>query len=90
MNAHAASGVSYGGFRSAALGITYVADGRFDIFAHQFLSPWDIAAPSVIAREAGAKVLSLKTGTEATWDEAQVIIANPTLARAAIALLSRP
>jgi myo-inositol-1(or 4)-monophosphatase len=75
---------------SAALGITYVADGRFDLFAHQFLSPWDIAAPGLIAREAGARVLSLKTGSDAMWDEAQVIIANPVLARAAITLLSRP
>ena len=73
---------------SAALGITYVADGRFDVFAHQYLSPWDIAAPALIAREAGASVLSLKTGADATWDEAQVVIANPTLARAAIALLN--
>ena len=74
---------------SAALGITYVADGRFDVFAHQFLSPWDIAAPGLIAREAGARVLSLKTGEDANWDEAQVIIANPVLARAAYQLLSR-
>ena len=74
---------------SAALGITYVADGRFDVFAHQFLSPWDIAAPALIAREAGAKVLSLKTGEDAKWDEAQVIIANPTLARSAMTLLER-
>jgi len=74
---------------SAALGITYVADGRFDLFAHQFLSPWDIAAPGLIAREAGARVLSLKTGEDASWDEAQVIIANPTLAKAALALLTR-
>jgi myo-inositol-1(or 4)-monophosphatase len=72
---------------SAALGITYVADGRFDLFAHQYLSPWDIAAPGLIAREAGARVLSLKTGEEANWDEAQVLIANPTLAKAAYRLL---
>lgn len=75
---------------SAALGIAYVADGRFDLFAHQFLSPWDIAAPGLIAREAGASVLSLKTGKDARWDEAQVIIANPVLARAVTSLLSRP
>jgi myo-inositol-1(or 4)-monophosphatase len=74
---------------SAALGMTYVADGRFDLFAHQFLSPWDTAGPSFIAREAGASVLSLKTGRDASWDEAQVIIANPTLARAAMTLLER-
>ena len=74
---------------SAALGMTYVADGRFDLFAHQFLSPWDTAGPSFIAREAGASVISLKTGGDAAWDEAQVIIANPTLAKAAMALLER-
>ena len=74
---------------SAALGMTYVADGRFDIFAHQFLSPWDTAGPAFIAREAGASVLSLKTGRDASWDEAQVIIANPTLAKAAMTLLER-
>jgi fructose-1,6-bisphosphatase/inositol monophosphatase family enzyme len=44
---------------------------RFDVFAHQFLSPWDIAVPGLIAREAGAKVLSLKTGGDAMWDEAR-------------------
>ena len=74
---------------SAALGMTYVADGRFDLFAHQFLSPWDTAGPAFIAREAGARVLSLKTGRDASWDEAQVIVANPTLARAAMTLLER-
>ncbi|TME39698.1 MAG: hypothetical protein E6I57_06665 [Chloroflexi bacterium] len=74
---------------SAALGICYVADGRFDLFAHQFLWPWDIAAPSLIAREAGARVVSLKTGADARWDERQVVIGNPTLARAAFALLDR-
>jgi myo-inositol-1(or 4)-monophosphatase len=82
-----------GGMRdvgSAALGIAYVADGRFDVFAHQFLSPWDIAAPSLIAREAGARVLSLRTGEDAAWDERQVVIANAALAREAMKLLRRP
>ena len=74
---------------SAALGMAYIADGRFDLFAHQFLSPWDTAGPSFIAREAGARVISLKTGHDASWDAAQVIIANPTLAKAAMALLER-
>lgn len=74
---------------SAALGVTYVADGRFDLFAHQYLSPWDIAGPSLIAREAGAAVLSIKTGGDAKWDERAVVIGNPTLARVAIALINR-
>ena len=75
---------------SAALGVTYVADGRFDVFAHQYLSPWDIAGPGLIAREAGASLLSLKTGRDAEWYEGQVIIANPTLAKAAMKVLERP
>src|SRR2546425_3413003 len=75
---------------SAALGIAYVAMGRFDVFAHEYLSPWDVAGPALIAREAGASVLSLKTGRDAAWNERQVVIANPTLARAAIKLLLKP
>ncbi len=74
---------------SAALGVTYVADGRFDLFAHQLLSPWDIAAPALIAREAGAAVLSIRTGEDAAWDDGSVVIGNPTLARAALELLRR-
>ena len=72
---------------SAAMEIAYVAAGRFDLFVHGALSPWDIAAPALIAREAGASVLALKTGADAAWDESQVIVANPPLARAALELL---
>jgi myo-inositol-1(or 4)-monophosphatase len=74
---------------SAALEMCYVAMGTFDLFAHERLSPWDIAAPALIAREAGASVLSLKTGDDAAWDEPQVVIANPKLAREAMKLLRR-
>ncbi|HEY7624103.1 MAG TPA: inositol monophosphatase [Candidatus Limnocylindria bacterium] len=75
---------------SAGLEIAYTAMGRFDLFVHESLSPWDIAAPWLIAQEAGAAVLSLKTGAPAAWNERQVIIANPRLARYAFALLSKP
>jgi myo-inositol-1(or 4)-monophosphatase len=75
---------------SAALEMCYVAMGTFDLFVHEALSPWDIAAPAFIAREAGATVLSLKTGADAAWDERQVVIANPKLARDAMRLLRRP
>lgn len=74
---------------SAALEMCYVATGRFDLFVHGALSAWDIAAPALVAREAGAAVLSLKTGGDATWDESQVIIANKTLAKAAHELLRK-
>ena len=66
---------------SAALEICYVACGKFDLFVHEALSPWDIAAAQLIAREAGATVLSLKTGKDAAWDEPQVVIGNPKIVR---------
>src|SRR5256885_8154850 len=75
---------------SAALEMCYVAMGTFDLFVHEALSPWDVAASAFIAREAGASVLSLKTGEDAAWDERQVVIANPKLAREAMKLLKRP
>jgi fructose-1,6-bisphosphatase/inositol monophosphatase family enzyme len=64
--------------------------GRFDLFVHEALSPWDVAAPALIAREAGAAVLSLKIGRDAAWNERQVVIGNPRLAKDAIALLAKP
>jgi myo-inositol-1(or 4)-monophosphatase len=75
---------------SAALEMCYLAMGTFDVFVHEALSPWDVAASAFIAREAGASVLSLKTGEDAAWDERQVVIANPKLARDAMKLLKRP
>ena len=75
---------------SAGLEISYLAMGRFDLFVHEALSPWDVAAPGLIAREAGAAVLSLKTGKDAAWNEQQVVIANPRLAKEAIKLLAKP
>src|SRR5438876_1210726 len=75
---------------SAGLEIAYVAMGRLDLFVHSALSPWDIAAASLVAREAGAAVLSLKTGGDATWNEREVVIANPNLARETMKLLVKP
>ncbi len=64
---------------SAALEIAYVAAGRFDLFVHEQLSPWDIAASGLIAREAGAAVVSLATGDDAAWDEPRVMVGNAAL-----------
>jgi myo-inositol-1(or 4)-monophosphatase len=75
---------------SAALEMCYLAMGTFDLFVHEALSPWDVAASAFIAREAGASVVSLKTGEDAAWDERQVVIANPKLAIEAWKLLKRP
>lgn len=69
---------------SAALEIAYVSAGRFDLFVHGALGPWDIAAGGVIARESGAAIVSLRTGKDASWDETQVIIGPPALVRDAL------
>ena len=41
---------------SAALGLAYAACGRYDVFAHHFLYPWDIAAGIALVREAGGAI----------------------------------
>jgi myo-inositol-1(or 4)-monophosphatase len=41
---------------SAALGVAYVAAGRFDVFWSHRVSPWDVGASAVIVREAGGLV----------------------------------
>ena len=71
-------------FGAATLEIAYTAAGRFDLFIHPVLSPWDIAAAGLIAREAGAAVVSLTTGEDAAWDEPRVIIGRPALVREAL------
>lgn len=81
LNAHCARMRMFG---AAALEIAYVAAGRLDLFVHGALGPWDVAAGGLIAREAGAATISLRTGGEAAWDESQVIIGPPALVRDAL------
>jgi len=38
---------------SAALGLAYAACGRFDLYTHMNVSPWDVAAGILLVREAG-------------------------------------
>lgn len=42
---------------SAALGLAYASSGRFDIYVHSLLYPWDMAAGIVQIREGGGLVL---------------------------------
>jgi len=41
---------------SAALGLAYAASGRFDVYVHHYLFPWDVAAGIVQVREGGGLV----------------------------------
>jgi len=47
---------------SAATDICYVAAGRFEAFYEQGLKPWDVAAGTIILRQAGGKVCDFNGG----------------------------
>lgn len=47
---------------SAALGLAFAACGRFDLFVHQTLFPWDLAAGIVLVRGGGGALLSRDGG----------------------------
>ncbi|MCX7703848.1 MAG: inositol monophosphatase [Planctomycetota bacterium] len=49
---------------SAAIDLCYVAAGRFDGFWELFLSPWDVAAGSLIVEEAGGIVTDIAGGDD--------------------------
>ncbi len=49
---------------SAALDLCYVAGGRFDGFWEYKLSPWDVAAGTLIVTEAGGRVTDTEGGSD--------------------------
>ena len=63
---------------SAALDLAYVAAGRFDGFFEGWLSPWDLAAGVVIAKEAGA-VLSDFKGEKDYLSNGCVVCSGPAI-----------
>jgi myo-inositol-1(or 4)-monophosphatase len=66
---------------SAGLEMCYVAAGRFDLFVHGALSPWDIAAPWLIVREAGGAVVDRTTGRPADAFAARVVVGHPNVVK---------
>jgi fructose-1,6-bisphosphatase/inositol monophosphatase family enzyme len=73
---------------SAVLAQAYVACGRFDLYFHRYLFPWDIAAARILLIEAGALVTNWDGGATTMHDRA-LIAATPALhetLRQAIAL----
>ena len=63
---------------SAALNLCYLAMGRFDGMWEGNLSPWDIAAGSLIVREAGG-VITGYAGEPLRLDGRRIVTANPAL-----------
>ncbi|MGH7751612.1 MAG: inositol monophosphatase family protein [Gemmatimonadales bacterium] len=61
---------------SAVLGPAFVAAGRWDIYVHRDLRPWDIAGGLLLAREAGGVATTID-GARATIYSESVICATP-------------
>jgi myo-inositol-1(or 4)-monophosphatase len=51
-------------FAAAAIDLAYVAAGRFAVFFEMGLSPWDIAAGSLLVQEAGGRVTEPEGGDD--------------------------
>ncbi len=64
-------------FGSAVLDQCYVAVGRIDAFWEYSLKPWDVAAGSLIAKEAGAIVTGI--GEEFSIYSNSLLVTNPML-----------
>jgi myo-inositol-1(or 4)-monophosphatase len=73
---------------SAALDLVHVASGRCDAFFELALSPWDIAAGSLIIKEAGGKITDFKGG-EDYLDSGNVDAGTPVIHGVLIAEVKR-
>jgi myo-inositol-1(or 4)-monophosphatase len=70
---------------AAALDLAYVAAGRLDAFWETGLAPWDLAAGSLLIREAGG-IISGLDGSESFLDTGHILTGTPKI-YAAIAKL---
>jgi myo-inositol-1(or 4)-monophosphatase len=67
-------------FGAAALDLAWVAAGRLDGYWERNISPWDVAAGTVLVREAGGYVTDLDGG-EAPYRTGDVAAGNETIHR---------
>ena len=74
-------------FGAAALDLAWVAAGRFDGFWERGLSPWDVAAGSILVREAGGFVTDLD-GADTPWISGDVVAGNETMHRELVRLIN--
>jgi myo-inositol-1(or 4)-monophosphatase len=71
---------------SAALDLAYVACGRLDGFLEFGLHPWDIAAGSLLVKEAGGLMSDLQGG-ENYFDQGDVIAGTPKIVKSILQTL---
>ena len=73
---------------SAALDLCYVAAGRFDGFWEVRLNPWDMAAGSVIAREAGGRLTDF-SGKDLSIYGQELVASNGHIHKAMLTVLNQ-
>ena len=73
---------------AASLDLCYVASGRLDAFWETGLAPWDLAAGTLIIREAGGIVSGLD-GSENHLDSGHVLAGTPRIYRDLAKLCSK-
>jgi myo-inositol-1(or 4)-monophosphatase len=73
---------------SGVLIMTYIACGRFDIYHHNGLKPWDNAVAFLLIREAGGVVHDLQ-GRDAKFTSPTVLAGNPKLVDSLEAVFSK-
>ncbi len=71
---------------AAALDLCHVADGRLDGFWELWLSPWDIAAGTILIREAGG-VVSTPEGDDDVRAAGAIVAGNPAIHPELLAIL---
>jgi len=73
-------------YGAATLDLAWVAAGRLDAYWERDLSPWDLAAGSLLVREAGGFVSDLDGG-DAIFKKGQIVAGNETMHRELLRLL---
>jgi len=79
-----------GGLRrtgSAAIDLARVAAGRFDGYVEHHLKPWDVAAGTLLVREAGGFVTDA-AGGQKMFDTGSIVAGNQTVHKALLAALA--
>src|SRR5215472_358386 len=73
-------------YGAATLDLAWIAAGRLDAYWERDLSPWDLAAGSLVVREAGG-FLSDLDGGDAILSKGNVVAGNETMHRELLRLL---
>jgi myo-inositol-1(or 4)-monophosphatase len=72
---------------SAATDLAWVAAGRFDGYAEHRLGPWDVAAGTLLVREAGGHVTDSKGG-KSMLESGSIVAGNAFVHKAVLELLA--